>query len=298
MVKKTIIYSICHFISISIVYSQTLNDVSYVNYSIFPQANFDTKNGNTTPNKIELNVSTPPIQIGKHIKLINSFYYQTTQFNYSSAFTERNIFPKALHDIRYNPTLIIQLHKNWEIIAIPRVLLRTDFQHSLSGDDFFPSGVVVLAYAIKGNQNFKIGLGVIPIDNDFSRNAIYPLTLLLYNSRKVKIEILYPRANFIYKYSQNFEFGLFSMVEGTIFHVSPFNIDNQTTDYFRTFHWVVATAASHRIYKKIFAHLKVGYSPSQNIELLDKNFNALENQNYRLNPSLYVRAGISLRIDN
>jgi hypothetical protein len=298
MKKEAIIFNFCCCFSISIAFSQTINDVSFFNYSAFPQTNFAAQNGNTTINKFELNISTPPIQIGKRVKLVNSFYYQNTQFNYSSAFGDRNTFPKTLHDIRYSPTLLIQLHKNWEVVAIPRVLLRTDFKHSLSGDDFFPSGVVVLAYAVKGNQNFKIGIGVIPIDNDFSRNAIYPITLLLYNSKKIKIEILYPRANFIYKYSSNFEFGLFSLVEGAISHVSPFNVDNQTTDYFRTFHWVIAPAASHRIYKKLFAHLKVGYTPLQKMELLDKNFEALKNQDYGLKSSLYIRAGISLRIDN
>lgn len=294
------------FISVIIIYflaivnttnAQTINDVTYFNYSLLPKTSFATKNGSTKIDKFEINISTPPIQIGERVKLINSFYYQTSELSYDNSFVDRAVFPNRLHDIRFYATIFVQIRKNLEILSVPRILLRSDLKQSLSGNDFFLSSVVALAYAVKGNPNFKVGLGVTPIDNDFNRNAVYPLVLLLYKSKKIKVEILYPKANFIYKQTPDFEYGIFSMVDGAISHVSSFNTNNEPIEYFRTFHWVVAPSVSHRIYKKLFAHLKIGYAPIRNIELLDKDFEAIK-QDYSLKSSLYLRFGMSLRLEN
>jgi Domain of unknown function (DUF6268) len=296
--KKLIIGVIPFFVILNIVNAQTIKDVTYFNYSLFPKANFDAKNGNAAINKFEFNFSTPPIQIGKKLKLINSVYYKNSQLAYSSDFPERDVFPTTIHDVRYNAAMLLQLKKNWEILGIFDAALRSDFKQSLSGKDFFPTGILGLVHSVKGNEKFKIGGGIIAVTSDFERNAALPFFILLYESKKMKVELLYPRANIIYKYSPNFEFGLFSMVEGAISRVSPFTFNNETTNYFRTFEWVVAPSVSHRVYKSIFAHLKIGYSPVRNIELLNNVFEPLKNQDYKLQSSLYLRAGFSLRIAN
>jgi hypothetical protein len=184
------------------------------------------------------------------------------------------------------------------MLGIFNAILRSDFKQSLSGNDFFPTGIIGLVHSVKGNEKFKIGAGVIGITSDFDRNAVLPFVILLYDSKKIKAELLYPRANIIYKYSSNFEFGLFSMIEGAISHIAPFALNSETANYFKTIEWVVAPAVSHRLYKSIFAHLKIGYASVRNIELLNKDFESLKNQDYKLQSSLYVRAGISLRVAN
>ncbi len=183
-------------------------------------------------------------------------------------------------------------------MGIFNVIVRSDFKQSLSSNDFFPTAIVGLVHSLKGNDKFKIGAGVIGVTSDFEKNAVLPFLILLYESKKIKAELLYPRANIIYKYSPNFEFGLFSMVEGAISHTSPFTVNNETTNYFRTFEWVVAPAVSYRVFKSLFAHLKVGYAPIRNIELLNSDFDPLKNQDYKLQSSLYIRACISLRVAN
>jgi hypothetical protein len=296
--KKIIIATICFIIAIIGVKAQTINDVTYFNYSFFPKTNFDTQNGNTTINKLELNVSTPPIQMGKKFRLINSVYYKNSQMAYSSDFSNLNLFPTSLHDVRYNALMFLQVKKDWEILGIFNAIVRSDLKQSLSSNDFFPTAIIGLVHSVKGNEKFKIGVGIIPVANDFARNAVLPFVILLYENKKIKAEIVYPKANLIYKYSSNFDFGLFSMVAGAISRISPFTLHNETTHYFRTFDWVVAPAVSHRIYKSLFAHLKVGYAPIRNVELLNSAFDPLQNQDYKLQSSLFLRAGISLRVVN
>jgi hypothetical protein len=294
--KFKIVLLICFVAIASTAHSQSINDVTYLNYSLLPQTDFDAQSGNTTISRFEFNLATPPIQIGKRIKLINSFYYQNSQFDYSDAFANNKLFPNTLHDIRYNATIFVQLRKNWELLAVPRVLIRSDLNQSLSGNDFFASSIINFLHAIKGNPNFKVGFGVLIIDNDFTNNPILPAISLLYDSKKVKVEVLYPRVNVVYKQSDDFEFGLFSMVEGAISHVSPFAINNETTEYLRTFQLVVAPSVSHRLYKSLFAHLKVGYATLRSFELLDGDLESLKNQNHDIKSSLYIRAGVSLRV--
>jgi len=191
----------------------------------------------------------------------------------------------------------VQLNPKWEIVAIPRIMIRSDLSQSTNEDDFFPQVAVLATYAINGNPNFKIGLGG-ALNNDFERNAFVPLGSLYFDSKKVKIEIVYPNANFLYKQSENFEFGLFASVDGAISRVSPFQIGTETANYLRTFQLLVAPTASHRIYKQIFGHFKIGFALIRSFETMNSDFKAIENQNFDLKSSLFFRTGISFRLKN
>ena len=277
--------------------SQSLNDPVYFNYSLLPETDFDSKNGNVSTNFLELNATFPAIKINNQIRIFNAVYYRNSTFEYSNLFPQHHFFPGTLHDIRYSAVIRIELNKNWELIALPRIMLRSDLKQSVTGNDIFPQVAVLATYAIKGNPNFKIGFGG-ALNNDFERNAFVPLVSLYYDSKKVKVEIIYPNANFLYKQSEDFEFGLFTSVDGAISKVSPFQLGNERVNYLRTFQLLVAPTVSHRIYKNIFAHLKIGIAPVRNYEAMDSDFNAIQNQNFDLQSSLFFRTGISYRLKN
>ncbi|HEX8576260.1 MAG TPA: DUF6268 family outer membrane beta-barrel protein [Flavobacterium sp.] len=277
--------------------AQTLNDPIYINYSFLPKTDFENKTGGATTHFIELNATFPALEFGKSIKLFNALYYRTSDFEYTHTFPERGIFPSRLHDIRYSAILRAQVSKDWELIAIPRVMVRSDLNQKLNGNDLFTQVVVLGNYAVKGNPNFKIGLGI-ALNNDFERNAIIPIGSLYYDSKKIKIEIVYPNANLLYKQSPSFEFGIFATVDGAISRVSPFQTGTETVNYLRTFQLLLAPTVSHRLYKNIFGHAKIGFVPVRNFEFMNSNFKAFPDQKLELNPSLFFRAGISFRLNN
>lgn len=277
--------------------SQTLNDPVYFNYSLLPETNFDSKNGNVSTNFSELNATLPALKINNHIKVFNAVYYRNSTFEYSNSFPQHHSFPGTLHDIRYSAIIRVELNKNWELIALPRIMWRSDLKQFLSRNDIFPQVAVLATYAIKGNPNFKIGFGG-ALNNDFERNAFVPLASLYYDSKKVKVEVVYPNANFLYKQSEDFEFGLFASVDGAISRVAPFQFSTESVNYLRTFQILVAPTASHRIYKNIFAHFKIGIAPIRNYEVMDSEFNAIQNQDFDLQSSLFFRTGISFRLKN
>jgi len=294
--RGTIIFIVL-ILSGALVKAQTLNDPIYASYSWLAKADFNSKTGSATARFVELNATFPALKLGERIKFFNALYYRNSRFEYTDAFPERNLFPSTLHDIRYSAIIRAQVSKHWEIVSIPRVMVRSDFSQPLNASDFFSQVVVLGNYAVKGNPNFKIGLGI-ALNNDFERNAIIPIGSLFYNSSKVRIEIVYPNAHFLYKQSASFEFGLFTTVDGAISRVSQFNLGADNIHYFRTFQLLVAPTVSHRLYKNIFGHAKIGFIPVRTFEAMNSNFEALQTQDFKLSPSLFFRTGISFRFDN
>jgi Domain of unknown function (DUF6268) len=277
--------------------AQTLNDPIYFNYSLLPKADFDSKSGNLTTNLFEVNTTFPALKFGKNVKLFNAIYYRNSNFEYGNTFPQKNSFPTTLHDIRYSAIIRMQLNERLEIVALPRIMVRSDLRQSVNGNDFFPQLAILATFAVKGNPNFKIGFGG-ALNNDFARNAFVPLGSLYYDSKKVKIEIVYPNANFLYKQSEDFEFGLFASVDGNISKVSGFQLGAENVNYFRTFQLLVAPTVSHRIYGNVFGHLKIGLAPIRSFETLNSDFKAIQNQNFDLKSNLFFRTGVSFRIKN
>jgi len=277
---KKIIALVGFVLICSWVKSQTLNDPLYFNYSILPQSDFSSENGHAQSQFVEFNATLPALNFGKRIKLFNGFYYRNSKLDFDPAFSQNNSFPSTLHDIRYSPIVRTELNTFWE-----------------SSNDFFAQIIGLANYAIKGNPNFKIGLGM-ALNNDFDRNSIIPIGALYYNSRKVKMEIIYPNANFLYKQSEDLEFGIFATADGAISRVSPFSISSENILYLRSFQLLIAPTISYRLVNNIFGHLKVGVAPIRNFETLTKDFKPSAAQDYNLHPSLFIRTGISFRLNN
>ncbi|MBP7478478.1 MAG: hypothetical protein KA797_08145 [Chitinophagales bacterium] len=277
--------------------AQTLNDPFYLNYYFFPKTDFKKTKGDFVANTFEMGATAPAIKIGSKLKLYNALYYRNTKFFFSDSFSEHASLPDILHDIRYSLIVRAEINKYFEIVALPRLLIRSDLSQTFGSADIFPYFVLLGNYAVNGNPNFKIGVGI-ALNNDFSRNALIPTGTLFYDSKKVKIEISYPNANFLYKQNKNFEWGLFANVDGYISRIAPYQYGLETAHYLRSFQLLIAPTLSHRIHKHLFAHAKIGYAGLRNLEIMDKDFIAIQNQNFKMNESIFFRLGISYRLND
>lgn len=276
--------------------AQTLYDPIYLNYSVFPYTNIGTQGEQKAIQNVEANVGIPIIQIGKRIKWINTLYYRYSQFDFSIGNSEESqVLSNNLHDIRYSAIIRAGISDRFEILSITRVLLRSDLQANLQGNDFFPFALVLGNYAIGGNKDFTVGLGV-ALNSDFRYNAIIPVAALRYESTKVKLEIIYPNINLLYKQSSSLEFGLFANIDGSISRVGAHQMGNDAIRFQRNFQVLVAPTVSFRVYKQIFGHFKAGLVPISNYQLLDADYQAIEAYTRRLNPTFFLRTGISFRL--
>lgn len=277
--------------------AQTLNDPVYVNFTSLPATEQKNQPGELQANFWELNLSAPPVRLGKSINWVNSIYYRHTSLSVSDEGTQGQGYPAQLHDIRYSAVFRFQLNKGFELVAIPRVMIRSDFKQLFSEKDVFAQAVLLGTYAPGNNPNFRVGLGI-ALNNDFERNAIIPIGSLYYESKKFKAELVYPNANFLYKYSDKFEFGLFTSVDGAISRVQPIEPNGQQLSYFRSFQLLVAPTVSHQLFKNIYGHLKLGFAPLRYYEKLNPDFEAIAGERRELENSLFARVGLSYRLKN
>ena len=277
--------------------AQTLKDPVYFNYSALPFTNPENGKGQLDINYFETNLAIP-VTLGKKVQLINAFYYRYSDFGFNSDFTNQR-FSGNLHDIRYSAIIRAEISERIELISIGRVMVRSDLQSNLGGNDFFPFGLLLANYAIKGNPDFTIGFGIALV-NDFNYNSIIPIASLNYETDKVKLEIVYPNINFLFKKSESFEFGLFANVDGNISRISQQNIglNDANVQFQRNLQILVAPTVSHRIYKQVFGHLKIGLAPLTELQYLDSSYEKIEGYTQRFNPSLFIRTGISYRLPN
>lgn len=129
--------------------SQTLNDPIYFNYSLLPKTDFDKQIGMVANSLVEVNVTAPAIKIGKATKLFNAAYYRNSNFEYGNTFPQSNSFPATLHDIRYSAIMRIQLNSKWELVTIPRIMIRSDLSQSIHRNDFFTQVALLYLEALR-----------------------------------------------------------------------------------------------------------------------------------------------------
>ena len=93
---------------------------------------------------------------------------------------------------------------------------------------------------------------------------------------------------------------MFANVDGNIYRISQQNmgINNTNVQFQRNLLILVAPTVSHRIYKQVFGHLKIGLAPLTELQFLDSSYEKIEGYTQRFNPSLFIRTGISYRLPN
>jgi len=139
--------------------AQTLNDPVYLQYSHQPRVTGPGSRLSLRGGFLEAGAAVPPLRLGRRIQLVHTLYYRNTMIDQNAAHPAAPI-PSSLHDVRYTTIIRTKLSERWELTTIPRLMLRSDLKQRLSGKDLFPQVVVLGNYAVRGNPNFRIGLGI------------------------------------------------------------------------------------------------------------------------------------------
>lgn len=276
--------------------AQMLSDAVYANYTFMPNSYKTGDNATLGIHNAEVNLVAPPIKIGERVQIINGLYYRFTDFN--SRVRQGDIgynLSNRLHDTRYNLILRVKLTERWGIVGMGRFIMRSDLRSRVSGRDFFPFGLLIATYTIKSDPLIRIGFGAV-VTSDFNYNSVLPFATFRYESKKIKFEIIYPNLNLVYKHSESFEFGLFGAVEGAIYRVAERPEGDQTRFFQKNVQILIAPTATHRIYKQIFGHLKVGVIPYSTFDQWNSEYEVIPEASRTTEPSLFIRAGISYRL--
>jgi hypothetical protein len=277
-------------------FGQLLNDPVYIQFSSISRSDHSS-NDKLSIHYSEWNATTPSMKLTKNMRLNQAIYGRISSIDESNLSSSSSTYPSNLYDLRYSLIFRAKINKNWEMIALPRVLLRSDLSQSVSSQDFFPYLAVMANHAVLGNQNFKIGLGF-ALNNDFNQNVILPTATLIYNSTKYRVEIVYPNAQFLYKVNKNSEFGIYVNVDGSISRISSEPFSSVEPTYLRSLQLITAPTISHRLIKSYFVHAKIGVSSLRKISYLDRDFNENVQSSANLEPAIFFRIGFSFRIED
>ena len=289
----TVLFCLLGFLNTN---AQTLSDAIFANYTFMPNSYKTGDNATLGIHNAEVNLVAPPIKIGERIQIINGLYYRFTDFN--SRFKQGEIgydLSNTLHDARYNLILRVKLADRWGLVGMGRFIMRSDLRSRVSGRDFFPFGLLIATYTIKKEPLIRVGFGAV-VTSDFSYNSILPFATFRYESKKIKFEIIYPNLNLVYKHSESFEFGLFGAVEGAIYRVAEREEADQIRFFQKNVQILIAPTFTHRIYKQIFGHLKVGVIPYSTFDQWNSDYEPIPQASRSTEPSMFIRAGISYRL--
>ena len=251
-----------------------------------------TENGNKIGlNILDVSLITPTIKIGKKTQLNNIISYKSLAYNSESSEVDS---PGKLNDIQFALLIRQNLNERWNLMVVPQLIARSNFENKFGSRDFFPALAIIAMNKSKNHEGLEWGYGA-SYSRDFTKNTLTPLFAIKYSSLKYRIDVMLPiRAQFVMTPSQSWEYGVDASFETGIYNTSSKN--NINTQYTRTINIPVGLTAAARISGMFWVKAKVGTQFLREYDFLDRSFKILPNQENKINASPYVSVGISLRL--
>lgn len=276
----------------SISHAQNNPDVAYFNYTFVPQSDFKEGDGNASLKNIEANLVTPTITLGKKTKLNTILYYRLSQFNYNSEPLDNLNLPEQWHEIKTTFLIRHHINANWELLLVPRLNIRSDFEASLGNKDFFPAMSAIAMRTSQNNSKIKWGFGL-NYNNDFGKNSIIPILAFTYTSEKMRISSYFPNnASLVFFSKKKIEYGFAYSVDPTLVHVNTSN----SIEYLRTLNFYIHPTFAYCVTSNVWLNLKAGYVVRRNLDLYTSNFESPSSDfENKLKASVFVQVGLSLR---
>lgn len=242
-------------------------------------------------NILDISLITPTIKIGKKTQLNNIISYKSLAYNSESSEVDS---PGKLNDIQYALLVRHNLNERWNLMIVPQLIARSNFNDKFGSRDFFPALAVIAMNKSKNHAGLEWGYGA-SYSRDFTKNTWSPLLAVKYSSLKYRLDVLLPiRAQFVMTPSQSWEYGVDASFETGIYNIGLKN--NNGTQYTRTINIPVGLTAAARISGMFWVKAKVGMQFLREYDFLDRSFKVLPDQENTLNSSPYASVGISLRL--
>lgn len=231
----------------------------------------------------------------KKTVLVNGLGYGWIESSSSGlSFLETGKNKEQLQAIYYQLMFAHQLNNSWRLLINLRPTLASDFEHSLSADDFVLQGI---GFALKKvNEHFSIG-GGIAYTMRFGKPFAVPVLPLNYKKGKHNISALLP-IKLTYKYSldnkEKLSVGLKHIVNGAQFNIATPKIEKYHIPEIDKISYTranIGATINYNITKFVQLELYGGASVRRQYNLLDKS-NKTHEFNFKEAP--FVQFGITL----
>lgn len=290
-------YFFCCLVSAFIIlpntlFSQTNTDFLNLSYSIIPNGEFKDKVGEAQLSHFDFNCITPTIKLGSKTKINNVLYYRFSQYNYSNFADEEVEFPTDFHEIKYTLFARHSFNANWELLLVPKLSVRSDFNSNLNEKDLFPAISTILMKTSLKNDKIKWGFGL-NYNNDLGKNSVIPIIAFNYLSDKMRFSAFFPNnANLTFTSLKKIEYGFAFTTDATLIHVNT----PDSIEYVRTLNVHLNPIFSYNFASNFWLNLKAGMVFRRKYDLYNSDFETpTDDFENKLKSSGFLQLGISLR---
>ena len=275
-----------------ITHSQNNVEVAYFNYAFVPQSDFKEGTGNAGLQNIECNLATPTIKLAKNTKMNTILYYRLSQYNYDSTTLENLNLPEQLHEAKFTFLTRHTFNPNWELLFVPRLTVRSDFEAAIGNKDIFPACSAIVMRTSEKNTKFKWGLGL-NYNNDFGKNSIIPIVAFGFSNEKMRFTSYLPNnASIVFLTNNKIEYGFGYSTDPTLVHVTTGN----AVEYIRTLNFHINPTFAYNVTSNVWLNLKAGLVLRRNFDLYTSNFESpTSDYENKLKASVFAQMGVSFR---
>lgn len=290
------------FLGINIGIAQEKTDMFYERLEKFPvfsmdyfhHANSDFEI-DSSEGEIKMNEFIATFQFASSLKqgetfLLNKIQY--TFFNYEADFVANKLnSEKNFHAIEYTLGIVHKLQNDWKVLASITPMLSSDFEESLSSDDFL---IQALGMGIKRTSpNFEYGFGL-TYTTKFGDPLFLPVIKMTYKKRNWTTLVFLPSyMSQFYKLNENTKVGLKAVVYGNAFNATfdenMYNSDVNRVVYSRI---TVGPEFQTKLYKNLYLNASSGVSLRNILEVQDTDLNTIGD--YDIDNKFFMNVGLKI----
>ncbi len=221
MKKQLIATLFCSFVFVSNIFSQDfeLTGIRYLNYPATGGNDFSVQEFGAflnIPNKLKNDKTI----------LVNGLFYGQVRMNDLENHIPTLEQELVLHSVSYRFTFIHKFNEKWALVGVLEPTLASDFESSLSSDDFVLQSTAMVSKTISPKLN--LGAGLI-YTTRFGSPRVIPVMPIKFKSNKHRINAMLPtKILYAYEAKPNLDIGIKATINGANFNITGFS--NQTDD--------------------------------------------------------------------
>jgi hypothetical protein len=246
--------------------------IDYFNHA---NSDFEIESGSGEIKMNEFRTSlqfVPALKKGKTY-LLNKIEY--TLFNYEADFGLSNLnSEKNFHAIEYTFGVIHKLPKDWRVVVSVTPMLSSDFEESISSDDFL---FQASALAIKrSSSNFEYGFGL-AYTNKFGNPLLLPILRMTYKKNNWTTLVSLPSyVSQYYNFNEKTKVGVKATVFGNAFNAT-FDEGFSSSDINRVIYSRITVGPEFqtKLFKNLYLNASSGLSLRNVLEIQDSDLNTI-----------------------
>jgi hypothetical protein len=248
-----------------------------VGYEFIPYSKFSEPDP-TVPGMENVELQLNTISIGAAFPLsfaegktllLNQISYSRIGFNWDNYVSGMGPKIDQAHSIRYTAFLLQTLNERWTLVMVVTPGLASDFEGTISTDDFTFDGVVGAMRAFGEKKNFTLGSGL-AYSRDFGTPLPLPFIYIDWDiTSKLNANGLLPQyLDVTYSLNPIIDIGVLASINGNRYHGDPdkFTADNPQMKYSLG---TIGPKAQIHITKWLHLNVEGGYALFRNFEFWD-----------------------------